>query len=156
MSFTNPVPGDIQYAQFAIVTTVPIKESVNIEKGSCFTIDPDGYLVDLVGASDALTNLNGIFQAMASSVSVSGESSGDRRVQVLNKRSRILIKAPADVTKGDSVTIAVTGTAVTADKIEVSAANIIGTVFEVAAITSDRRPKVKTANNDLVLVDLIE
>ena len=102
MSFVNPVPGDIQYAQYAVIDTVEIKADQAISKGSCYTIDGDGYLVSLVGASDALTNLNGVFQAMASSVGISGETSGDRRVQVLNKRSRILLKAPADIKKGNS------------------------------------------------------
>ena len=150
MSFVNPTVGDMQYSQYAVIDTIPIKSGVSISKGSCYTIDADGELIALTGASGALSNLNGIFQAMTT------PKSTDTRVQCLQKRSRILLKAPADVTKGDSVSIAVTTNVVTADKVQIATTNIIGTVFEITAITDARIPKVKTADNDLVLVDLLE
>ena len=118
-------------------------------------MNSDGYLIAFVGASGAVTNKNGVFQAMASSAAGTGETAGDRSVQCLVKRSRIILKAPADATPGDDAAIAVTGTTVTADKIQVASAQKIGTIFEILALTNRSR-KAKTADNDLVLVDLIE
>ena len=156
MSFINASPGDVQYANYAVIDTIPIKAAVNIEKGNCYTIDGEGFLLALTGASGALTNLNGIFQAMAKTNSISGEVSGSRRVQCLQKRSRVVLKAPANITKGDTVSIDVSGTTVTANKVQAATTHIIGTVFEIIAITTSRIPKVKTENDDLILVDLLE
>jgi len=156
MSFVDLAPGDIVYSQYSVVDTLPVKSAVAISKGEVYTMDSDGYLVELTAASDDLDNLNGAFQAMADSAAVAGESDGDRSVQCLCKRSRILLKAPADITPGDDVTIAATGTTVTPDTVEVSSTHKIGTVFAISTLNTNRTKKAKTAAGDLVEVDLIE
>jgi len=155
MSFVSPGPGDIHYSQYAVVDTYPIKDAVSIVKGNCYTMNADGHLIAFTAGSGAVTNLNGVFQAMADSAAVSGEAAGSRRVQCLVKRSRICMKAPADVTPGDRVAIAASGSTVTADTVQVATSQIIGTVFEILAL-SNRRPKAKTAAGDLILVDVLE
>ena len=92
----------MQYVQYTIVDTNPIKAGVSITKGHVNTVDANGYLIALTASAGAADNLNVVFQAMASSAAVSGEA--DSTVQVLRQRSRILMKAPVNVTPGDDVT----------------------------------------------------
>ena len=158
MSFVNLEPGDIVYSQYAVVDTLPIKDGVNITKGHVYTVSSAGYVIALTASSGALTNLNGAVQAMASSTAVASESAGDRKAQFLLKRSRIILKAPANITPTDSVTIAATTTVVTADTVASSAsghAAKIGSVFEILTL-NNRARKVATEAGDLVVVDLIE
>ena len=156
MSFVDPGIGDIVYSQYAVVDSLPIKAGVGITKGRCFTADADGFLIALTAASGNVNNKNGIFQAMADSAAVTGESDGDRRVQCLMKRSRVLLKAPVNATPGDDVAIAASGTNVTADTIQLSSTQKIGTIFEIYTLAANRSRKAKTAAGDLVVVDLLE
>ena len=87
-------PGDVGFTQYAIVTSKEIKAALDVVKGNIYGVDTNGYLVDLTAASGEITNASrGQVQAMGSSTPVSGEASGDRAVQCMVFKSRVILKA---------------------------------------------------------------
>ena len=154
---TTSRPGDSIYTQYSIVKTLPINSVISIVKGNIYTVNADGYLISLAAAAGVITNMNGpAIQAMASSAAVAGEAAGDRRVQCLMHRSRVILKAPADITINDDVAVAATGTTVTADKVQIAGtSDKIGSVYEILTLGDGRREKPKTEDGDLIVVDLL-
>lgn len=161
MPNSNPYkPGDDVYPKYNVTTTEKIKSGVSITKGEVYTLDSNGYLVALTAASGTanINNLNGVFQAKDTvAAPSSGDSDGKRSVQVLRKRSRIAMYAPANVTRGDTVAVAAASGTPDPDKVLIQASSnpAIGEVFDILTVDSDANKKLKTADNDVILVELV-
>lgn len=146
MANVNPLePGDAPYNQYATYITNPISAALAIVKGVIYTSDAAG---NLVAVTD--TVVKGTFQATAPAAA--NATAGEDRVQVLTTRSRILMKAPAGITKGDSMLLSAGGAAVV--KGAKNAVNYIGSVFELYTKDSNGTVKEITVADDLVTIDM--
>ena len=151
MSFTTPEIGDNHWPQYAVVDDLPVKADLDIQKGSLYAIDDDGFVVKITAAGGHSNNLSQAVQSMVNSVAVSGEDDGSRLIDCLFRRSRVILKAVADLTVNKFVEVDATLTAVTDNKVKLfsSGGVNIGSIFELLD------GKKKTVNNDLIVVDLI-
>ena len=157
MSLNPKEPGEVFYPQYTVVKTMPIKGQTRIQKGYLYTADGDGYLV--APGNDGF--LNGIFQAQRDvPASAAGTADGADRVDCLCIRSRIGIKGTAnlvasmrvryDAATGKVAVFAIAGASPTKEE----TLGIVGSIYEIYTKTSLRAEKLKTADNDVVVVDL--
>ena len=88
--------GDVGFTQYSVVSTHEVHNAVDILKGHCYTPNTGGRLHEITSSSGIINNVSrGIFQAMVTSKAVTGEAAGDRKVQCMGVRSRIILKASA-------------------------------------------------------------
>ena len=162
MPNVNPYePGDDIFEQYGLTKTHKVKTGVEIIKGEVYTKDNNGYLIVPVVASNIAGLLHGIFQAKDSvpAKTFTGAENAPT-VQCLVKGSWIILKAPANIVEGARVKIATTAaTTGDFDKVEgqsSSSANFpldtLGTVYQILTVDADENPKLKTAADDLVVV----
>lgn len=143
----NPLKeGDVSSVQYTTVITQPISANLAITKGVVYTKNAAGHLIAVTD-----TVVKGIFQAATSAPA--NATAGDGKVQCLTQRSRFLKKAiVAGLVTGDSVTIASGGASVISGA--KSAANYVGTVFEIYTKDANGTAKDVSVANDLVIIDM--
>ena len=152
MSYVTKEPGDISFTQYAVVSTHEVHNAVDIVKGHCYTPNTGGRLHEIVSSSGIINNVSrGIFQAMTKSDAVSGESAGDRSVQCLGLRSRIILKASAaNLVPGQPVELH--GAAQVEHPAHVQALTSTGT--KIGVIYKIFGDKLKTAIDDKLYVEV--
>lgn len=154
---TPLVPGDIPFPQYATVDSEFLKISVAAVKGNVMTLDAAGRLIAVVG-SVAIADLSrGAFQAMDALAAPAAEDTDE--VQVLKQRSRIILKAPVNLSPGDEVELACAAGVVDPDKCQLAAVagrtdGYLGRIFQIYTLGTDGVKKQFTADDDLVIIDL--
>lgn len=148
--------GDEPYPQYSVTTSEYIKQSVAITKGYIYTKDSNGRLIVPVSTTSVADLTKGIYQAKSDASAPSAEDTD--RVQCLNSRSRILIKADANLVVGQDVDLKSASTTTTQDKVMAGVhphtKGHLGKIFEIYTKGTDGAIKQKTADNDLVVVDV--
>lgn len=160
MANENPKkPGDDVFPQYSITRTLRAASAVEITKGNLYTLNSDGRLIALTASSGAIASTTkGLFQAKTSVAAVTyTDADKAPEVQCLVNGSWILMKAPANIVEGDRVAVAVgTGTSITPDKVEVATSSsfldYLGTVHSIYTVDDNTTPKIKTAADDLVII----
>lgn len=158
MALTLKKVGDLVYPQYARITSQFIKNGVTGSKGDIFTVDGEGRLIVPVSASGVADLTKGIYQCMEDFTDPGAEDTD--RVQCLSRGSRILIKADASLVAGQEVALKSSGTTTTADKVMAAPSprdkGFMGRIQSIYALQTDNiTPKQKTADNDLVVVEVV-
>jgi len=149
-NFTPAVSGDLVYPKYAVVTTEPISNALQINKGQLYTTDSSGNLIAVT-----TTLQQGFFQAAVTPSAVSGAAGVDS-VQVNGPRTRMLFTTQiAGLRVGEDVKIVAASTnVVTSAKSDLLH---IGKIFEIYNLNSDNiTPKHTTATGDLVIVETVQ
>lgn len=149
--------GDVPYPQYSRVSSHVIKQAVAIIKGNIYTKDAEGRLIVPVTTTGVSDLTKGVFQAMADASAPSAEDTDS--VQCLGAGSRIIITGAADLVVGQEVELNNDGTATTdPDKVKAATAprnkGFIGRISEIYTKGTDGAIKQKTADNDLVVVEV--
>lgn len=148
--------GDVPYPQYAVVLTKIIKNALAITKGHIYTPDAEGRLLVPVSTTSVADLTRGAFQAMADAAAPSAEDTDS--VQCLTKRSRIILKANANLVVGQEVDLKSSNSTTTADKCMAAVSphgkGYLGKIMEIYTKGTDGAIKPKTADNDLVIIDL--
>ena len=160
MPNTNPYePGDDIYQQYDLTRTMRAASGVAITKGNLYTLNADGRLIALTASSGAIASTTkGLFQAKTSVDAVTyTDADNAPEVQCLINGEFIVMKAPANIVEGDRVAVGVgTGTTITPDKVEVATSSsyldYLGTVFQILTVDTDENKKLKTAVDDLIVI----
>lgn len=150
-------PGDDIYEQAGWTKTYPLDSGVAAVKGVLMTMNADGHLVALAGSGAALSGRRGLFQPKADRAAETYTANADApTVQCLIPPSMIIMKAPANVVAGDRVQVAVASGTADGDKVEIANAvetiDFLGRVHEIYTRNSDGTFKLKTADDDLIIV----
>lgn len=149
MSFIKLGIGDIGHTIHSYLKTVGVDAGVSIIKGNVYTKDSDGNLIDLTAGSGVVAAGLGRFQALASSPAVASEAAGSRKVQCMIARSRVILKGPVNLVAGQSVEMHGSGSTVNAAKVQA-----YSTGTKLGVIHSLLNGNAKTANNDLIFIDM--
>ncbi len=150
MADLNPmVPGDVPYPQYSVVTTMDVPLGDTIVKGRIYTANNSGFLVTV-----STSLVGGMFQAMADSDAVAGETV-NRLVQVLGPRSRIILESSINnIGLGSDVrTVANT---ITVDQGPKSDDLYIGKTFEIYTKNLDSTKKLQADTGDLLIVETVQ
>jgi hypothetical protein len=99
--------GDVPYPQYAVVLTKIIKDALAITKGRIYTPDAEGRLIVPVSTTGVADLTKGAFQAMADAPAPSAEDTDS--VQCLAQKSRIILKADANLVVGQEVELKSSG-----------------------------------------------
>ena len=152
MSYVSKEPGDVGFTQYAVVSTHEVHNAVDIVKGHCYTPNTGGRLHEIVSSSGIINNVSrGIFQAMSKSDAISGEAAGDRKMQCLGLRSRVILKASAaNLVPGQPVELH--GAAQVEHPAHVQALTSTGT--KIGVIYKIFGDKIKSAIDDKMYVDV--
>lgn len=156
-SLTQKGIGDLVYPQYARVDRHIIKNALAITKGHIYTKDAEGRLIVPVSNTSVADLTKGIFQAAESASAPSAEDTDT--VQCYGPGSRILIKADANLVAGQAVDLKSSSSTTTADKVMAGVSpdgkGHVGRIVEIRAFQADGiTPKQKTADNDLVVVEV--
>jgi hypothetical protein len=157
MPNTTPLGiGDVPYDQHSTTKTNVIKQSVAITKGYIYTPDGEGRLIVPVSTTSVADLTKGIFQARESVTAPSAEDAD--KVQGLVPKSRIILKGAANLVEGQEVELSSSGSTTTQDKCMAAASprtkGFLGRIFEIYTKNTDGTNKQKTADNDLVVIEL--
>lgn len=160
MPNVNPYePGDDIFQQYDLTRSLRVASAVEITKGELYTLNNDGRLIAVTAASGAIaTTTKGLFQAKDSVPAKTYTDADDApTVQCLVNGAWIILKAPANIVEGDRVSVAVgTGTTIDPDKVEKAASSsyldYLGVVFQILTVDASENPKIKTADDDLIVV----
>lgn len=159
MPNTSPLKaGDAPFQQYSATVTRIIKANLAIIKGSIFTPDSSGRLIVPISTSSVADLSTGVYQARESVTAGAVEDTD--KVQCLTVESRIILKAAASLTVGQSVELSSSGS--TTDNTKVMAAvypktkGFLGRIFAIYTPNTDGTEKQVTADNDLVIIDLGE
>lgn len=151
-------PGDDIYEQYGLTQKFELASTQAAKKGELLTMNADGRLVSMTAASGAINNLQGIFQPKAD-VAAQTVASGGKfpTVECLMRGAFMLFKAPVNAVPGERVKISTPANAtVDPDKVELSNAvptiDVLGTIYEIYTKTTTGGKKLKTADDDLVVV----
>lgn len=150
------VPGDIPFPQYSVTDSEFLKNAVPSTKGNIMTLDAAGRLIAVVGAVAIADLRRGAMQATVTVVAPTAEDTDE--IQVLKKRSRIILKADVNLSPGDRVELKTAAGVVTPDKVQLAPAGAhtdgyLGEIFQVYTLGTDGVKKQFTADDDLVIVD---
>ena len=142
--------GQIAYQDLIEPKTLKVAGSADIARGDFCTMHTNGYLVPATTEAGKPTDFKaGLFVALQK-VNNTG-ANGDETCQVACVRSRVIVKAAANVTLGMPVqTVLDSKTHVKPAATNAPANSVVGTVYEFPG----EPDKVITALNDLVVIDL--
>ena len=153
---TPLVPGDVPYPQYSVTDSEFVKQAVAIVKGEIYTIDAAGRLIAVTGTGAVADLSAGAVQARDALAAPAAEDTDE--VQVLKRRSRILMKADANLVPGNLVNLKCVGGTVTPDKVQAAASpkddGYLGTIYGIYTLGTNGAKKQVTADDDLVEVDL--
>ena len=148
--------GDEPYPQYSTTDREFIKNALAIKKGFIYTLDSAGRLIDPITTSSVADLTRGVFQAKVKATAPTAEDTDE--VQVLKVRSRIILKAPVNIVPGEEVELKAVTSTTTGDKVQKAIAprnkGYLGRVFEILTQGTDGVKKQKTADDDLVIIDL--
>lgn len=133
-----------------------IKNALAITKGHIYTNDAEGRMIVPISTTGVADLTKGKMQAKADAPAPSAEDTDE--VQVLRPFSRILLKADANLVKGQDVDLKSSGSTTTADKVMAGVSphgkGHLGKIWRIYTPGTDGVEKQKTADNDLVEVDM--
>lgn len=148
--------GDVAYDQHSTTKTNVVKNAVAITKGYVYTPDGEGRLIVPVSTTSVADLTKGVFQARESMAAPSAEDTDS--VQCLVPKSRIILKADANLVPGQEVELKSATSTTTQDKCMAAASprtkGFLGRIFEIYTKGTDDAIKQKTADNDLVIIEL--
>ena len=162
--------GDLVYPQYAVIRTFELASAQSATKGHIMTTDADGRLTPITAVGGRITNAKGLFQIIADRGAQTYHATNNPirpTVQAAITTSWVLLKAAADVTAGDRVTLVTpTDTTVTPDTVVTSGDSLVigvsftafvGRVYRIYTVDETETPKkTKTVADDLVVVMLGE
>lgn len=155
---TPLVPGDNGWPQYNVTDSEFVKNAVLVVKGDIMTLDAAGRIVAVTGTGDIADLTRGAMQIQDAPAAAPTAEDTDE-VQVFKQRSRVLLKAPANLSPTDPVELECNGGTVDPDKVALSAVagrtnGYLGKIFQIYTLGTDGVKKQFTADNDLVWVDL--
>ena len=150
MTNVNPhVEGDSIYPQYDVTRTQDLEVGTILVKGKIYTKLATGLIAKAVITT---TLAKGLFQSRV--VTDVASLAGDR-AQFFMPKTRIILKAAANITAGDDVVL-VPGIITATDSVAIGTkASLLhlGRVFEVLTKDANGLPKDVTALNDFVVVE---
>lgn len=150
------VIGDIPYPQYSTTDREIIKDALAITKGFIYTPDSEGRLIVPITTSSVADLTRGAIQAQVDATAPTAEDTDE--VQVLKARSRIILKAPAGLVKNEEVELKAVTSTTTQDKVQKAIAprnkGYLGRIYQILTQGTDGVVKQKTADNDLIIIDL--
>lgn len=157
MPKTNPmVNGDVPYPQYSVTVTAFQDASLAVTKGYIYTKNSSGNLIVPISTTGVADLSRGVFQAR--DASPSNGTAGVQGVQCLVPKSRIILKAPANLVVGDEVELDSSGSTTTQDTcmqaVQPHTKGYLGRIVEIYTKDSSGNPKQVTAANDLVIIQL--
>ena len=148
--------GDEPYPNYNVTDREIIKDALAITKGFIYTPDAEGRLIVPITTSSVADLTRGAVQAKVDASAPTAEDTDE--VQIFKVRSRIILKAPAGLVKNEEVELKAVTSTTTQDKVQKAIAprnkGYLGRIFEIYTEGTDGAVKQKTADNDLVVIDL--
>ena len=158
---TNPrEAGDDIYEQYTIKKTYELASATAATKGNIYKFNDDGRLIVLTASSGAVDLVKGAVQATAAVTAQTYSSGSGPTVQCHVGGSWVILKAAAaNMTPQTKVVVSGSGSTVAPQKVaalgtSTTSAYILGKIHEILAADSNGNTKLKTAVDDLVVVQL--